>query len=142
MFILDTDHLVVLQKRSGADFTNLLRRLSRYDRSAFFVTIVSFHEQIGGWYQYLGRATSSAGVVRGYAKLETILGDFAKAQVLPFTDAAADIFEDLRRQKIRVATMDLRIGAIAIANRMTVLTRNTVDFQRIPNLSFEDWTVA
>jgi tRNA(fMet)-specific endonuclease VapC len=61
--------------------------------------------------------------------------------VLSFSEAAADIFEDLRKQKIRVATMDLRIGSIAIANRMTVLTRNTVDFQRIPNLSFEDWTV-
>jgi tRNA(fMet)-specific endonuclease VapC len=61
--------------------------------------------------------------------------------VLSFSEAAADIFEDLCKQKIRVATMDLRIGSIAIANRMTVLTRNTVDFQRIPNLSFEDWTV-
>jgi tRNA(fMet)-specific endonuclease VapC len=36
--------------------------------------------------------------------------------------------------------MDLRIASIAIANQMTVLTRNTIDFERIPNLSFEDWT--
>jgi hypothetical protein len=43
MFVLDTDHLVILQKRSGADFANLLRRLSQYEPSAFFVTIVSFH---------------------------------------------------------------------------------------------------
>ena len=142
MFILDTDHLVVLQKRSGSEFANLLRRLSRHDQSAFFVTIVSFHEQISGWQQYIARATTSAGVVRGYGKLETILTDFAKARVLPFTPAAADIFDDLRKQKIRVATMDLRIGSIAIARRMTVLTRNTVDFERIPNLSFEDWTTG
>jgi tRNA(fMet)-specific endonuclease VapC len=78
-------------------------------------------------------------VVLGYRKLETIIGDFAKAQVLPLS-AAAHIFDDRRKQRVRVATMDLRIGAIA--NRMTVLTRNTVDFQRIPNVSFEDWTVA
>jgi tRNA(fMet)-specific endonuclease VapC len=77
MYILDTDHLVVLQKRSGPELANLLRRVSQFDRSVFFVTIVSFHEQIGGWYQYLGRATSSAGVVRGYERLETILRDFA-----------------------------------------------------------------
>lgn len=141
MFILDTDHLVVLQKRSGSEFANLLRRLSRHDQSAFFVTIVSFHEQISGWQQYIARSTTSAGVVRGYGKLEAILTDFAKARVLPFTPAAADIFDDLRKQKIRVA-MDLRIGSIAIARRMTVLTRNTVDFERIPNLSFEDWTTG
>jgi len=38
--------------------------------------------------------------------------------------------------------MDLRIGSIAMANGMTVLTRNTVDFEKIPNLQVEDWTAA
>jgi tRNA(fMet)-specific endonuclease VapC len=37
--------------------------------------------------------------------------------------------------------MDLRIASIVIANQMTLLTRNTVDFQRVPGLHFEDWTV-
>ena len=37
--------------------------------------------------------------------------------------------------------MDLRIGAIALANDMTVLTRNLIDFGRVPNLTVEDWTV-
>ncbi len=36
--------------------------------------------------------------------------------------------------------MDLRIASIAIANQMTLLTRNSVDFERIPNVSIEDWT--
>jgi predicted nucleic acid-binding protein len=37
--------------------------------------------------------------------------------------------------------MDLRIAAIAWANGMTVLTRNLVDFGRVPNLSVEDRTI-
>ena len=37
-------------------------------------------------------------------------------------------------------TMDLKIAAITIANDATLLTRNVVDFQRIPNLRIEDWT--
>jgi len=64
------------------------------------------------------------------------------AQVLPFSPAAADIYDDLRRSRIRVGPMDLRIASIAIANQMTVLTTNAVDFQRVPNLSFEDWTLS
>lgn len=36
--------------------------------------------------------------------------------------------------------MDLRIASVALANDMTVLTRNRVDFERIPNLTVEDWT--
>ncbi len=35
--------------------------------------------------------------------------------------------------------MDLRIAAIAIANQMTLLTQNTVDFERIPGLAIGDW---
>jgi predicted nucleic acid-binding protein len=30
--------------------------------------------------------------------------------------------------------------SIALANGMTVLTRNLVDFQRVPGLIAEDWT--
>jgi tRNA(fMet)-specific endonuclease VapC len=78
--------------------------------------------------------------VRGYRELEGILSDFARAQVLPFSAAAADIYDDLRRSRIRVGPMDLRIASIAVANQMTVLTTNALDFQRVPNLSFEDWT--
>jgi len=37
--------------------------------------------------------------------------------------------------------MDLRIAAIAIANDLTLLTRNAIDFERVPNLHFEDWTI-
>jgi tRNA(fMet)-specific endonuclease VapC len=78
--------------------------------------------------------------VAGYWRLENILADFAQAQVLPFSSDAAEIFTEFRAQKIRVATMDLRIASIAIANQMTLLTRNSVDFERIPNVSIEDWT--
>lgn len=142
MYILDTDHLVVLQKRAGNEFDNLMQRLSTRAPTEFYTTIVSFHEQIGGWQQYIAKATSSNGVVRGYTKLAGILTDFSKTQLLSFTPAAADVFDDLRQQKVRVPTMDLRIGSIAIVNQMVVLTRNTVDFARIPNLIIEDWTTT
>lgn len=79
------------------------------------------------------------GVVRGYGKLEKILMDFSRSQVLPFDDGAADIFNELRIQKIRIGTMDLRIASIAMATGMTVLGRNLVDFQKVPNLCVEDW---
>jgi tRNA(fMet)-specific endonuclease VapC len=122
-------------------FDNLTRRISQYPEANFFVTIVSFHEQVVGWNAYLARAKDSAGVVRGYSKLEGILSDIARSQVLPYASAAADVFEELRKQRIRVGTMDLRIAAIALANNMTVLTRNLVDFERVPSLTVEDWTV-
>ena len=43
-------------------------------------------------------------------------------------------------QKVRIGTMDLRIAATAISNGLILLTRNTVDFERVPGLTLEDWT--
>lgn len=60
--------------------------------------------------------------------------------MLPFGSAAADVFEELRQKRIRIGTMDLRIAAITIAKGMTLLSRNLVDFERIPSLAVEDWT--
>jgi tRNA(fMet)-specific endonuclease VapC len=141
MFVLDTDHLGILQRQPAPQFGVLMHKISQYPETSFFVTIVSFHEQILGWNAYLARANDRSGAVRGYTKLEGLPGDFARSQVLPYGSAAADVFEDLRKQRIRIGTMDLRIAAIALANGITVLTRNLVDFARVPNLTVEDWTV-
>ena len=74
--------------------------------------------------------------------LQQVLTDFSLAQVLPFDERAAIKFDELRSQRVRVGTMDLRIASIAMSRGMTVLTRNLVDFQAIPSLTVEDWTVA
>lgn len=60
---------------------------------------------------------------------------------VPFDDAAARQFDALRAGRVRVATMDLRIAAIALARDPTVLTRNGVDFGKVPGVRYEDWTV-
>lgn len=140
MYILDTDHLSVLQRQRGPEFEKLITRLADSDQALFYTTIVSFHEQINGWTKYIKNSVQAEKTVTGYLRLEKILSDFSRAQVLPYSSDAAEIFDEFRSQKVRVATMDLRIASIAIANQMTLLTRNSVDFERIPNVSIEDWT--
>ncbi len=71
---------------------------------------------------------------------QDLLTDFARRRVLPFDRRAGRIFESLRKQRIRIGTMDLRIAAIAIADRYTVLSRNLADFRQVPGLTAEDWT--
>ena len=99
MFILDSDHLSLLQQTSTDEYRSLAIRISAYSAEQFFVTIISFHEQVNGWTAYVARARDSAMLVRGYSELDGILSDFARAQVLPFSAAAADIYDDLKRQK-------------------------------------------
>jgi len=140
MYILDTDHLGILQRVADPLYAAISSRISQHAQSDFFVTIVSFHEQVLGWTAYIAKARQTDGVVRGYLRLNAILKDFAYSQVLSFDDLAADVFNDLRRQHIRIGTMDLRIASIALSKDMTVLTRNMVDFRQVPNLRVEDWT--
>jgi tRNA(fMet)-specific endonuclease VapC len=141
MFLLDTDHVVISQQQSMPEYSHLLRRIQQHAPADFFASIISFHEHVMGWTAYISQAKDSAGVVRGYTRLERVLANFSEAQVLPFDAAAADAFDDLRRRRVRVATMDLRIASIALSQDMTVLTRNLVDFGQVPGLKVEDWTL-
>lgn len=44
-----------------------------------------------------------------------------------------------QKRRIRIGTMNLKIACIAITHDATLLTRNTVDFTRVPGLRFENW---
>ena len=90
----------------------------------------------------LTRGLSGAPVVSAYQMFQDILGDFASMQVLPFDELAGSRFETLRQQRIRIHTMDLRIASVALVRGFKVLTRNLVDFDKVPGLAAEDWTRA
>lgn len=138
MYLLDTDHLVILQRQSEPEFSRLRSALNRQRASDIFLSIASFHEQVMGANAFIAQAKTREAVVRGYQMLELCLIDFNRFQVLPFDEPAAAEFEALRAQ-LRIGTMDLRIAATARTHSLTVLTRNTVDFAKVPNLAVEDW---
>lgn len=140
-YLLDTDHISFLQRRSSSEFSRLTLRMSQHPMSAFALSIISFHEQVIGAHSFINRAENNADLARGYKLLPEILNGFAQAPVLPFDARSIVIFDEMRSQKVRVATMDLRIAAIAISNNLVLLTRNTGDFSKISNLIIEDWTV-
>jgi len=50
-----------------------------------------------------------------------------------------DDFLNLRRQGVRIGSLDLKIACIALAQDVTLLTRNTTDFTQVPDLQLENW---
>src|SRR5207249_269358 len=137
----DTDHLGILQRKNEPELSRILGRMGRYRSSDFFVSIVSFQEQVAGWNSHVAHAKTQRDVMFGYAMLKNVIADFAALQVLDYDDATSRKYVALKKHKIRVGTMDLRIAAVTLTNNMTLLTRNTVDFERVPTLRFEDWTL-
>jgi tRNA(fMet)-specific endonuclease VapC len=140
-YLLDTDHISFLQRRSSVEFTRLMTRMDRYSPEDFALSAVSFHEQTLGAHNFINRAQTNTDTIRGYNLLIEILQGFASAPVLPFDREAIAVFDELRSQKVRVATMDLRIASIAISRDLVLLTRNVRDFSKVPKLVTEDWTV-
>ena len=140
-YLLDTDHISFLQRRSSSEFIRLTLQMLQHSLSDFALSVISFHEQVIGAHSFINRAQTNTDMARGYTLLLETLNSFAKAPVLPFDAKAISIFDEMRSQKVCVSTMDLRIAAIAISNNLVLLTRNTGDFSKVPNLITEDWTV-
>ncbi len=136
MYILDTDHVSLLQRKSGHEAERLRFRLVRFARAT---TIITFEEQAKGWLAWLAKSRSVAEQVERYKKLKQLLIDYGEMIVLDFDEQAAAVFQDLQKQRLRVGTMDLKIAAIAMANNATLLSRNLKDFGKIPTLQVEDW---
>lgn len=131
-----------MQARTRPEVDRLTARMAQHAAGDFYVSIVSFHEQMLGWNAYIQRAKTMDRLVHGYRRFYLILRDFAAMQVLPFDRAMAEVYESLRKQRVRIGTMDLRIAATALAHGFRVLTRNTRDFIQVPGLEVEDWTTA
>lgn len=140
-YLLDTDHISFLQRRSGSEFTRLMIRMGQHSPSDFVLCVVSFHEQVLGAHNFINRARTNTDTIRGYTLLSETLQGFAAAPVLPYDAQAIAAFDELREQRVRVSTMDLRIAAIALSRNLVLLTRNISDFRKVPGLVTEDWTV-
>jgi tRNA(fMet)-specific endonuclease VapC len=140
-YLLDTDHISIMQRQAGSEYATLLLRIAQYPPTDLACSIISFHEQILGCHTYISQGRRVEDVVRGYGMLAQVLQDFTEALVIPFDAAAAVVFEGLVGQRVRVGTMDLRIAAIALSREMVLVTRNASDFRKVPGLRIEDWTV-
>jgi tRNA(fMet)-specific endonuclease VapC len=137
MLVLDTDHLVELDRGSSQGVA--LQRKLEDAGDAVATTIISAEEQFRGWLAQLHRQRDPHEQIATYQRLQRRIAFFAAWHVLPWDTDAADILQGLRRQRVRIGTMDLKIASIVLAHDATLLSRNLRDFQQVPNLRVEDW---
>ncbi len=138
--ILDTDHLTVIQRRAEPAYSRLRARLSKLPPNTVQTTIVSFEEQMRGWLAVISRVRNQSREVVAYQRLLASLRFFNEIPVLNYTEIIAVQFEELRRSRLRVGSMDLKIAAVALSQDGLLLSANLKDFQKVPDLRVEDWT--
>jgi tRNA(fMet)-specific endonuclease VapC len=95
-------------------------------------TIVQAELYYGAW--------RSQNPAHNLSLLEEFFEPFAS---LPFCLKAARVYGEIRADLASKGTIigphALMIAAIALANGLTLITNNLREFERIPNLSCEDW---
>jgi tRNA(fMet)-specific endonuclease VapC len=140
VILLDTDHMSILEWGNDTSSSILRTKLATTDDADIATTIVSYEEQMRGWMAVLSKSRTVDAQVNAYRRLADHLENYRLIPVRHFDQRSAEIFTKLRRDRIRIGTMDLRIASIVIANDALLLTRNTSDFDQVPGLRFENWT--
>lgn len=137
MLVLDTNH--VREFAAGSEAGARLRDRIGLGSEETATTIVCAEETLRGWLAELHRLSNPHQQIAAYRKLHDRIEFFAAWLVLPWDSDAADRFIRLRRDGVRIGTMDLKIACITLAHDATLLTRNTGDFAKVPGLRFENW---
>ncbi len=138
-YLLDTDHISILQKPSGREFSEVYRRFSQHKDDSHF-SIINLHEQVIGVQAFLNKAKRPSELPRGYDLLEKVYQTYKEMPLLKFEGQCVEELEYLLSLNLRVGRMDLRLAATARAYDLVFVTRNRSDFERIPDLQIEDWT--
>jgi len=137
MYVLDTDNLSLHQRGHPVIASHIAAHAPAY----LAVTVISVEEQISGWYNLLRTTARRDKLAIAYQSLADCIPFLAQFTILAFPEPAQLRFDQLAALKLGVRKMDLRIASIALEQGAIVATRNLSDFQRVPGLVVEDWTV-
>ena len=132
MILLDSDHLTILMYPESDQYGALTARMDESLDEDFATTVVNLEEQTRGWLSYISREREVREQIVGYVAWPICLTSFTLA-VVRLDERAADEFDRLRRQGIRIGTMDLKIASIALVQNATLWTANLRDFQKVPD---------
>lgn len=127
-YVLDTETAIWII-RAKEPFLTRFRAESPADVSISAVTLAELHFGV----------LRSQDPARSRASLEAFLSGMI--DVLPFTQEAAEIHARFRHAARHqpIGERDLVIASIAAAHDLTLVTSNTREFNRLPDLKLEDW---
>lgn len=132
MYLLDTNICIYLMKNT---YPHLTERLLSLDPSDLAISSITVFEL-----EY-GAAKSNWGENTRH-KLAMFLSPF---HILSFNSddavAAGRIRGYLERRGTPIGPYDVQIAAQGLSRGITILTHNTGEFSRVPNLKLEDWVI-
>ncbi len=141
LYVLDTDHLSLYERQHPNVSNRILQNRQSDVVDTLATTIITTEEQCAGRLAQIRKATTSKSRTEAYARLKQTVTLFSEIAILDYDLAADYRFYTFRQAGIRVGTQDLRIAVITLVHNGILCTRNRRDFEQIPGLSFEDWSI-
>ena len=88
---------------------------------------------------FLAKMRSIDEQVFAYETLKQYFDYFKTLTVIEFDKTAAEVYKNLKSNKICIGSMDLKIASIAISRKAILISRNLKDIEGVPNLVVNDW---
>lgn len=138
MLVLDTNTLRDFLSASERGL-HLRSRMQASGENAA-LTVITIEESMRGWLAEIQRRTRQPHEqIDLYRRIHLSVEMFARWTMFHWDTESANIFTEHRGKGVRIGTLDLKIASIAMAHDALLLTRNTVDFAKVPGLRFENW---
>ena len=132
-YLLDTNVCIALINGKPAAVRKRFQRVVQKGARVSVSTIVAFEL----WYG-VAKSSQKEGNTN---RLEIFLS--GPLSLLPFDEedakAAGKVRAEIEAAGRPIGAYDLLIAGQALRHKMTLVTANTKEFQRVPGLAFEDW---
>ena len=129
MYLLDTNTLIYVYRNLG----NCRAKLEGHNPSDICICAVTVAEIEYG----IAKSVRPDGLRLFLADVQNRYT--LQAMSLEAASQAGQLRAVLERQGLPISPYDLLIAGIALASGLTVVTRNTREFSRVPNLTVENW---
>ncbi|MGE5582400.1 MAG: type II toxin-antitoxin system tRNA(fMet)-specific endonuclease VapC [Bacillota bacterium] len=131
-YLLDTNICIYIIKQKPPQ---VIGRLQKLEVNEIGISVITLAELEYGVAKSISPERNKLALVKFFAPFE----------ILPFSETAAAVYgrirSDLEKSGQIIGPYDLLIGAQALSERLTLVTNNEREFQRIPGIIIENWAV-
>lgn len=129
MYLLDSNILIYFFRGTG----HVADHLRRHAASTIKIPTPALFELAYGTAKSSHPMQQRAGIDAVMQRFESVPLNYASAR------QAGVLRQSLEKGGVPIGPYDLLIASIALANNLTVITRNTREFERVPGLKLENW---
>jgi tRNA(fMet)-specific endonuclease VapC len=145
MFLLDTNIISIAPKQtiqSDAISKNIIQRFQKFgEDNLLYTSIICYQEVMNG----IRDAQRKYGQEYKQNYFLEVISFLNNLQLIDYTKEIANKFTLVKMAGLQNGLLypsyDLMIAATALEYEFTIVTNNTKDFEKIPNIKLEDWTL-